>query len=78
MNIDKPQMPTTIIDKTYGMKVSRPGGEVTTSKSNQTMQHSGSHVVMEGPARLSGKGKAGVVADILGYIKELHRAANVK
>lgn len=69
MNIDKPQMPNTLIKRETGFKVTTPNSQVSGLKETNVMHHDGQHVTLPGSNKLSGKGKASEVAATLGRIK---------
>ena len=67
------RFPSGVTKKTTNYKVTQPGVEVAASTQKATLHHEGNHVVMDGPATISGRGAAGKVAKVLGAIKEAHR-----
>lgn len=73
MHLDNPQIPNGVSKSTTTAKITRPNAEVAFSTERATLHHDGKHVDVQGPARLSGKGKAKDLGPILHAIKESSR-----
>jgi len=73
MNLNQGQFPPDKnVREENVVRVIRPKAQVNYSKEKNTLLRGPHHIPLKGPDRLSGRGKASEVANILGAIREAH------
>jgi hypothetical protein len=67
---DRAHNPNRVLKLKNEMLIKRPDAKVGISKERTVLHHDGAHVSMEGPARMSGIGKASELGKIFAAIRE--------
>lgn len=76
MNLDKPQIPDSMTRKETINRAHVKNADVKWTTASETLHSNGSHVSVKGPSSVSGHGKAGEVAKVLGHVKTVAKKFN--
>ena len=73
MELDNRQFPSGVSKNKTTVKIEKPNAQVAFSTERSTLHHDGKHVGVQGPATVTGRGKASEVGSIMKSIKESSR-----